>query len=194
MKRILTLIAILFPAFTMANEQNYDTAIFAGGCFWCIEKDFEAIDGIIEATSGYTGGHLKNPSYGSVSAGGTGHTEAIEVQYDPNKITYAQLLEVFWRNIDPVDAHGQFCDKGTQYRSGIFYKNEQQRLAAEESKAQIDKSKTLPEPIVTEITKASEFYPAEDYHQDYYKKNPVRYKTYRFLCGRDKRLQELWNN
>lgn len=176
----------------MANETKYEKAIFAAGCFWCIEKDMEKIDGVIEATSGYTGGETENPTYEQVSYGGTGHTEAVEVTFDPSKVTYEQLLDVFWRNVDPLDAEGQFCDKGSQYRSGIFYLNDEQKVLAEKSRDELNKSGKLPSKIVTEIIKASKFYEAEGYHQDYYKKNPVRYNTYRYLCGRDKRLKELW--
>ncbi len=167
-------------------------AIFAGGCFWCMEGPFDELDGVISTTSGYTGGHLPNPTYEQVSAGRTGHTEAVQVIYDPKKVGYEDLLEVFWRNIDPTTADRQFCDAGTQYRPGIFYTTEEQHRLAEKSKLQVEQQKTFPEPIVTEITKATEFFPAEEYHQDFYKKNPIRYKFYRLGCGRDARLAELW--
>lgn len=169
-----------------------EKAIFAGGCFWCMEKPFDDLPGVISVTSGYTGGHKKNPTYEEVSAGGTGHTEAVQVIYDPDRIKYEKLLSVFWHNIDPTVKDRQFCDTGNQYRSGIFYNNEEQRRLAQQSKEALEKSKTFREPIVTEITKAGEFFPAEEYHQKYYKKNPIRYKYYRTSCGRDRRLKELW--
>lgn len=167
-------------------------ATFAGGCFWCIEADFEKVEGVITVTSGYTGGRVANPTYEQVSAGGTGHTEAIRVVYDPDVVTYEKLLGVFWHNIDPTVVNRQFCDVGDQYRSGIFYHDEAQREAAEKSRAELENSKPFPQPIVTEITEESAFYPAEVYHQDYAKKNPIRYSYYRKGCGRDNRLQQLW--
>jgi peptide-methionine (S)-S-oxide reductase len=167
-------------------------ATFAGGCFWCMEHPYDALSGVVSVTSGYTGGQKKNPTYEEVSAGGTGHAEAVQIVYDPEKIGYDRLLEVFWRNIDPTTPDKQFCDVGTQYRSAIFFHDEEQRRLAEESKRALDESMRLPGPVVTEIVPASEFYRAEEYHQKYYRKNPVRYKLYRYGCGRDKRLQELW--
>ena len=167
-------------------------ATFAGGCFWCMEAPFDKLDGVISTTSGYTGGHRKNPTYQEVSGGGTGHAEAVQVLYDPKKVSYAKLLDVFWHNIDPTVKDRQFCDSGTQYRSGIFYHGEEQKREADASKTQLDKTKPFKAAIVTEITPATEFYPAEDYHQDYYLKNPVRYKFYRSGCGRDARLKEIW--
>ena len=167
-------------------------AIFAGGCFWCTESDFDKLPGVLSTTSGYLGGHLENPTYEQVSAGTTGHTEAVQVRYDPSKTSYAQLLEAFWPTIDPVTANAQFCDKGSQYRSAIFYGNADEQRLAEASKAALDKSARLPAPVVTEILPASTFYPAEDYHQDYHTRNPLRYNYYRNGCGRDDRLQELW--
>jgi peptide-methionine (S)-S-oxide reductase len=167
-------------------------AIFAGGCFWCMEPPFDKLDGVIATTSGYTGGSKKNPTYEEVSSGRTGHTEAVEVAYDPKKVSYQKLLEVFWQNIDPTVKDQQFCDVGSQYRSGIFYLDEEQKRLAEASKAAIEKNKRFSGNIVTEITRATAFYPAEDYHQDFYKKNPLRYKFYRNGCGRDQRLQALW--
>lgn len=167
-------------------------ATFAGGCFWCMEPPYDDLPGVVSTTSGYTGGSKPNPTYEEVSAGGTGHAEAVEVVYDPAKIGYAELLQVFWRNIDPTVKDRQFCDIGHQYRTAVFYHSEEQRRLAEESKAALQRNKPFPEPIVTEITAASAFYPAEDYHQDYYKKNPVRYKFYRYNCGRDRRLEQLW--
>ncbi len=175
-----------------ADGRPLSKATFAGGCFWCMEPPFDKLDGVISTTSGYIGGQKKDPTYQEVSAGNTGHTEAVEIVYDPAKVSYDKLLDVFWHNIDPTVANRQFCDHGSQYRSGIFYHDATQKQLAEASKKTLDTSKPFKEPIVTEITAASTFYPAEDYHQDYYQKNPVRYKFYRYNCGRDKRLQELW--
>ncbi|MDZ7379899.1 MAG: peptide-methionine (S)-S-oxide reductase MsrA [candidate division KSB1 bacterium] len=177
-----------------ADGRPLAKATFAGGCFWCMEPPFDKLEGVISTTSGYIGGHTTNPTYKEVSAGGTGHAEAVEIVYDPSKISYARLLEVFWRNIDPLTPNGQFCDKGTQYRAGIFYHDETQKQLAEASKQALEASKRFKAPIVTEITPASTFYPAEDYHQDYYLKNPLRYKFYRYNCGRDQRLHELWGD
>jgi peptide-methionine (S)-S-oxide reductase len=168
------------------------TATFAGGCFWCMEPPFDKLDGVISTTSGYIGGMRQNPTYKEVSAGTTGHTEAVQIVYDPTKVTYEKLLDVFWHNIDPVTPNAQFCDHGTMYRSGIFFHDETQKKLAEATKQALDKSGVLKKPIVTEITAASKFWPAEDYHQDYYLKNPLQYKFYRFNCGRDNRLKELW--
>ncbi|MBU1276416.1 MAG: peptide-methionine (S)-S-oxide reductase MsrA [Proteobacteria bacterium] len=191
------LVASLLPGATamgdaMSEEKiNTATATFAGGCFWCMEPPFDTLDGVVSTTSGYTGGHLKDPSYEEVSAGGTGHAEAIQVVYDPSRVSYAELLEVFWRNIDPTVKDRQFCDVGSQYRTAIFFHDDEQKRLALESKQRFDKSGRLGA-IHTEIVAAGPFYPAEDYHQDYYKKNPVRYKYYRWSCGRDQRLEELW--
>lgn len=182
---------ILFTGPVHAENKN-ETAIFAGGCFWCMEPPFDKIDGVISTTSGYTDGHKDEPTYTEVSAGSTGHTEAIEIIYDPSKVSYSDLLDVFWKNIDPVAVNRQFCDGGTQYRSGIYYLDEEQEKAAKLSLDQLEKNKPFKEPIATEIKLASTFYPAEDYHQDYYQKNPVRYKFYRYRCGRDQRLEEIW--
>jgi peptide-methionine (S)-S-oxide reductase len=182
-------IAVLTAAHGSAQTQHA-TAIFAGGCFWCMEPPFDALDGVISTTSGYTGGQTKNPTYEQVSEGRTGHTEAIRVVYDPKKITYEKLLEVFWRNIDPLDGGGQFCDRGPQYRSGIFVQSEDERKSATASKEKM--ASRLSGRVVTEITTAGPFYEAEGYHQDYYKKNPVRYKIYKWNCGRDQRLEKLW--
>ncbi len=173
------------------NKAQLATATFAGGCFWCMEPPFDKLEGVVSTTSGYTGGTLKNPTYEEVSAGGTGHAESLRVVYDPAKISYAQLLEVFWRNIDPTVKDRQFCDVGHQYRTAIFYHDEEQKRLALESKQRLEQSGKFPA-IYTEIVPAGTFYPAEDYHQDYYKKNPVRYKYYRWSCGRDQRLEELW--
>jgi peptide-methionine (S)-S-oxide reductase len=166
-------------------------ATFAGGCFWCVEADFDKIDGVISTTSGYTGGNEVNPTYGQVSAGATGHTEAVEIVYNPAKVTYAKLLDVFWRNHDPLTKNRQFCDGGAQYRAGIFYHDGEQKRLAEETKQKVA-AKFAPRQVHTEITAAGAFYRAEDYHQDYYQKNPIRYKFYRYNCGRDQRLEELW--
>jgi peptide-methionine (S)-S-oxide reductase len=175
-----------------AESTGTAKATFAGGCFWCMEPPFDKLDGVLSTISGYTGGTKKNPTYEEVSAGRTGHTEAVEITYDTKKITYSKLLEVFWRNIDPLTPNAQFCDVGNQYRSAIFYHDETQKRFAEESKKAL--SKRFREPIVTEIVPASQFYPAEDYHQDYYKKNPIRYKLYTHGCGRERRLEQLWGN
>jgi peptide-methionine (S)-S-oxide reductase len=167
-------------------------ATFAGGCFWCMEPPYDKLDGVIATTSGYTGGKKANPTYQEVSAGGTGHAEAVQVEYDPKKVSYEKLLDVFWHNVDPTQKDGQFCDHGSQYRTAIFVHDAAQKAAAEASKAALAKSKPFKGDLVTEIVPASTFYPAEDYHQDYYMKNPVRYKFYRTGCGRDARLKELW--
>ncbi len=171
---------------------NTKTAVFAGGCFWCTESDFEKVDGVIEAVSGYTGGKIDHPTYKQVSAGGTGHVEAIRVVYDPDKITYPELLEVFWRHVDPTDAGGQFVDRGNQYRSAIFYANEEERKMAEASKRALAESGVFDRPIVTEILPLGPFFDAEEYHQDYYEKNPIRYKWYRSGSGRDRFLSNTW--
>jgi peptide methionine sulfoxide reductase msrA/msrB len=174
------------------DKKKLERATFAGGCFWCTESDFEKIDGIVEAISGYTGGRTENPTYQQVSAGGTGHAEAVQVIYDPQKITYNELLDVFWRHIDPTDAGGQFVDRGSSYRSAIFYHDDEQKRLAETSKRALEASGRFDRPIVTEIVKLDEFYKAEDYHQDYYKKNSIRYKFYRFGSGRDQFLNRVW--
>ena len=169
-----------------------EAAVFAGGCFWCMEGPFDVLPGVVSTTSGYTAGRTQSPTYHEVSAGTTGHTEAVRIVYDPKKVTYAKLLDVFWHNIDPTAKDRQFCDGGTQYRTGIYYLSPEQKRLAEESRAQLEKTKPFKGPIVTEIQAAAEFWAAEDYHQDYYKKNAVRYKFYRTGCGRDARLEELW--
>ncbi len=190
----LALAAVLLAAAPVPGEaqggRQLAKATFAGGCFWCMEGPFDKLDGVVSTTSGYTGGTKKNPSYEQVSSGGTGHTEAVQIVYDPAKISYEKLLEVFWKNIDPVAQNRQFCDVGTQYRSGIFVQDAAQKRLAEASKAEIQKR--FKQPVATQVVQATAFYPAEDYHQDYYKKNPVRYKFYRSGCGRDARLEELW--
>jgi peptide-methionine (S)-S-oxide reductase len=190
----LTLAAVL-TAMTAAFAQTTPPAAtakatFAGGCFWCTEADFDKVPGVISTTSGFIGGMKVNPTYQEVVTGRTGHTEAVEIIFDPTKVTYEKLLEVFWRNHDPLTKNRQFCDSGNQYRPGIFYHSKDQRKLAEASK--VEAQKRFRQPIQTEITQATTFYPAEDYHQDYYLKNPVRYKFYRFNCGRDQRLEELW--
>jgi peptide-methionine (S)-S-oxide reductase len=169
-------------------------ATFAGGCFWCMEPPFDELPGVVATTSGYTGGQRANPTYEQVSAGGTGHAEVVEVLYDPRQVSYEKLLEVFWRNIDPTVADRQFCDRGSQYRSAIFVHDATQRRLAEDSKRRLAEAGILPRPIVTEIVDAGPFSPAEEYHQDYYRKNPLRYKLYRRGCGRDARLAELWGS
>ena len=174
------------------TNDNLETATFAGGCFWCMEPPFDKLDGVVSTTSGYTGGQVKNPSYEEVSSGVTGHAESVQVVFDPRKISYSQLLDVFWHNIDPLTLDAQFCDHGSQYRTAIFYHNEEQKQLAEASKKALEESGRFSQPIVTEIVPAGEFYKAEDYHQDYYQKNPLRYKYYRYSCGRDQVLEQLW--
>jgi methionine-S-sulfoxide reductase len=169
-------------------------AIFAGGCFWCMEPPFDKLDGVLSTTSGYIGGRTANPTYREVSTGNTGHIEAVKIEFNPNKVSYDKLLQVFWRNIDPVDAGGQFCDRGERYTTAIFYLTEDQKRRAGDSLRRLDETKKLPAKVVTRIRPATEFYPAEEYHQDYYKKNPLKYKLYRQGCGRDRRLAELWGN
>ena len=173
-------------------EGKTATAIFAGGCFWCVEEAFEKVPGVIAAVSGFVGGTVANPSYEQVMVKNTGHAEAVQVTYDPGKVTYPQLVDWFWRNIDPLDAAGQFCDKGNPYRSGIFYQDDAQKKIAESSKQALQASGRFKQPIVTEITAAGPFYLAEDYHQDYYKKNANRYQFYKHGCGRVQRLEQIW--
>ncbi|MDZ7671050.1 MAG: peptide-methionine (S)-S-oxide reductase MsrA [Gammaproteobacteria bacterium] len=187
---------LLAPGLTAApdDDGNLATAIFAGGCFWCMEPPYDDIDGVHETISGYIGGHVENPTYQQVTSGNTGHAEVVKVTYDPSKVSYARLLEVFWRNIDPLTRDRQFCDRGTQYRSAIFYLNEDQRALAEATRQALEDAGRFKEPIVTEIVAADTFYPAEEYHQDYYLKNPLRYKFYRYNCGRDQRLKKLWGD
>jgi peptide-methionine (S)-S-oxide reductase len=185
-----------FAATTLAPPPPPGMAVatFAGGCFWCMEPPFDKLPGVKATISGYTGGRAANPSYEQVSSGSTGHAEAVRVIYDPKQVSYEKLLEVFWVNIDPTVKDRQFCDSGNQYRTAIFYHDDAQRKAAEASKAQVEKTKTFRQPVVTPIEMAGAFYEAEDYHQDYYKKNPVRYNFYRTGCGRDARLKELWGD
>ena len=187
------LMAAAFCAHAQGDgEARLATATFAGGCFWCMEPPFDELEGVLTTTSGYTGGHVADPTYEAVSSGGTGHVEAVQVVYDPAKIGYERLLDVFWRNIDPTDDGGQFCDRGSQYRAAIFVHNDEQRGLAELSKAALEADRPFTGPLTTEILPAPVFYPAEGYHQNYYQTNPVRYKFYRYRCGRDQRLEALW--
>ena len=206
MKRILALLALAAIALAqLAHAQTPQPAAarpatgtakatFAGGCFWCMEPPYDKLDGVIATISGYIGGKKANPTYQEVTSGTTGHAEVVEVEYDPKKISYEKLLDVFWKNIDPTQKDAQFCDHGSQYRSGIFYHDAEQKRLAEASKAALAKNKPFKGEIVTEVTPATTFYRAEEYHQDYYVKNPVRYKYYRTGCGRDARLKELWGS
>jgi len=173
------------------NVPQYEKAIFASGCFWCTEHDFDHVKGVVSTIAGYTGGEKVNPTYEEVSAGGTGHVEGVEVEYDPSIVSYQELLNFYWHNVDPTRNDGQFCDKGFQYRPVIYYYNDKQKELAEQSKAQLVKENKI-HPILVDILPAKTFYPAEEYHQSYYKKNPVRYNFYRYRCGRDNRLQEIW--
>lgn len=174
------------------TADGLEIATFASGCFWCTESDFDKVPGVVETISGFIGGKTPNPTYRDVSAGGTGHAEAVQLKFDPAKVSYRQLLDVYWHNVDPLDTGGQFCDRGDQYRPAIFYHSDEQRRLAEESKAALDKSGRFNKPIVVEITAASTFTPAEEYHQDYHNKNPIRYQIYRHGCGRDARLEAYW--
>jgi peptide-methionine (S)-S-oxide reductase len=192
-------LATLFASFANAAPApkippGAQVATFAGGCFWCMEADYDKVPGVIATISGYTGGFVANPTYEQVSSGSTGHAESVEVIFDPKKVSYEHLLDVFWVNVDPTVKDRQFCDTGNQYRTAIFWHDEAQRKAAEESKKKIEATKPFKAPIVTQIVKAGPFYPAEDYHQDFYRKNPVRYGFYRRGCGRDARLKELWGD
>jgi peptide-methionine (S)-S-oxide reductase len=171
-----------------------DTALFAGGCFWCMETQFEGRPGVVDAISGYSGGHTVDPTYDEVNTHTTGHLETVEVVFDPRRIRYEQLLDIFWHSIDPTQADGQFCDKGNSYYSAIFWRNDAQRRAAERTKRAIEASGVLPGPVVTQIRRAGPFYRAEEYHQDFYRKDPARYRSYREGCGRDRRLRELWGD
>ena len=187
---ILLSLAIVTGAAAQSAPPATAVATFAGGCFWCVEADFDKVEGVISTTSGYIGGLAANPTYEQVVTGRTGHTEAVEIVYNPAVVSYERLLDVFWKNHDPLAKDRQFCDRGNQYRPGIFYHNDEQRALAEATKKK--HQARFKQPIQTEITAATTFYKAEDYHQDYYKKNPVRYQFYRFNCGRDARLEELW--
>jgi peptide-methionine (S)-S-oxide reductase len=182
----------LQPISLAVADATVGKAYFAGGCFWCMEEAFEKVEGVLSATSGYMGGTVANPSYEEVSAGRTGHAESVEVVYDPAKVSYQKLLDSFWRNVDPITPNAQFCDHGSQYRSAIFFQTDEEKRASDTSKQAIEQSKRFTEPIVTQIVMASQFYHAEEYHQDFYKKNPVRYKFYKYSCGRAQRLEELW--
>lgn len=188
-----SLFLLLMP-FSSVAQNNYAKATLAGGCFWCMESPFEKLDGVIDVVSGYTGGHEEEPTYNEISAGGTGHLEAIQILYDPSKITFSELLDVFWRQIDPTDSGGQFVDRGDQYGTAIFYHSKEQRVLAEKSKEELEKSGIYEKPVVTKIRKASKFYKAEDYHQDYHKKNPLLYKYYRYNSGRDQYLKKIWKD
>jgi peptide-methionine (S)-S-oxide reductase len=194
MARLFALFLAIVAAVGYAHAQSpagrQAVATLAAGCFWCVEADFDKVEGVISTTSGYAGGKLANPTYQQVSAGGTGHTEVVQIVYDPDKVSFEKLLDVFWRNVDPLAKDRQFCDVGDQYRSAIFFHDEEQRKLAEASKKKV--AARLNAPVQTEIVPAGAFYKAEDYHQDYYKKNPARYSFYRWNCGRDQRLQQLW--
>ncbi|MGY6530018.1 MAG: peptide-methionine (S)-S-oxide reductase MsrA [Cyanobacterium sp.] len=193
MKKLLLIILLCwFTLAPIAHAENITKATFAGGCFWCMEEPFDELDGVISTTSGYTGGRVVNPTYKQVSAGNTGHAESVEVEYDADKVSYDQLLDVFWHNIDPTVKNRQFCDVGNQYRTAVFYHDEQQKALAETSKEKV--AQELDTDIYTEITSATEFYSAEDYHQNYYQTNTLLYKFYRSRCGRDRRLAEVWGD
>jgi len=199
-KYLLTLFGLLFSGALMATQPTPPApaglakATFAAGCFWCVEPPFDKLEGVVSTTSGYISGHVKNPSYKDVSNGSTGHTEAVEVVYDPSKVSYQTLLETFWVNVDPTVNDRQFCDTGSQYRPGIFWHDQNQQKLAADSIKKINQSGRFAEPVKLELTKATTFYAAEDYHQDYYLKNPARYNYYRWACGRDKRLKQLWGD
>jgi peptide-methionine (S)-S-oxide reductase len=189
MRQLVLFLLISLSSFSVFAETA--VATFAGGCFWCMEPPYDKLDGVISTTSGYTGGHLDNPTYKQVSSGKTGHYEAVQVEYDPARVSYQELLDVFWVNVDPFDARGQFCDKGPQYRAAIFVQNDEEEKLARQSKQSLEAKTGEGLNIVTEILPTSTFYPAEEYHQDYYQKNPVRYNYYRFACGRDRRLEDV---
>ena len=197
-RSVLTVAVLLIGAWNVQSTSlaaagaTSGKAYFAGGCFWCMEEVFEKVEGVLSATSGYMGGTVSNPTYEEVSAGRTGHAESVEVVYDPAKVSYPKLLDAFWRNVDPITPNAQFCDHGNQYRSAIFFQTEDEKRASDSSKQVIEQSRRFKEPIVTQIVVAPQFYPAEEYHQDFYKKNPIRYKLYKYNCGRAQRLEELW--
>lgn len=194
--KVLFLLVILFVTIQPSSHAStkLEKATLAGGCFWSMESSFEKVNGVVDVVSGYGGGHKKNPTYEEVEAGETGHMESVEVTYDPSKISYSQILYVFWRNIDPTDPDGQFFDRGAQYRTAIFYHDDEQKRLAEKSKEELGKSGRFGKPIVTQVIPASEFYRAEEYHQDFYKKNPVRYRVYRYASGRDQYFKKIWGD
>ena len=187
---LLATVAALSLIAHAASAQQLEKAVFAGGCFWCVESDFDKVPGVVSTVSGYTGGKTKDPTYRQVTAGGTGHYEAVEITYDPAKVSYEMLLAAFWRSVDPTDDGGQFCDRGQSYETAVFVANDKERALAEASKTAAQK--LLDKPIVTPILAAGPFHEAEDYHQDYYKNNPLRYRYYRFSCGRDRTVKDLW--
>lgn len=190
-----TLLLFFFQHAVHATDApNIETAVLAGGCFWCIEADYEKLDGVVEAVSGYAGGETANPTYKQVSSGRSGHLEVVEVTYDADRISYAEILDFFWRHVDPTRDDGQFCDSGPQYRPAIFYKNEAQHQAARASERRAEAAKPFEDPLKVELIALDTFYPAETYHQDYYRKNPVRYRFYRYSCGRDARVEQLWGD
>jgi peptide-methionine (S)-S-oxide reductase len=197
-RSVLTVAVLIIGAWNVqstslaAADATLGKAYFAGGCFWCMEEVFEKVEGVLSATSGYMGGTVSNPTYEEVSAGRTGHAESVEVVYDPAKVSYQKLLDAFWHNVDPITPNAQFCDHGNQYRSAIFFQTDEEKRASDSSKQVIEQSRRFKEPIVTQIVMALQFYPAEEYHQDFYKKNPVRYKFYKYNCGRAQRLEVLW--
>ena len=192
-KTLGTALALSLALMTQPAFARTAVATFAGGCFWCMEGPFDKLEGVISTTSGYIGGHTEDPTYPEVSSGATGHAEAVQVEYDPDKVSYERLLTTFWHNIDPLVRNRQFCDVGSQYRSAIFYHDEHQKALAEESKRALEQA-VFGKPLATEVVAAGRFYAAEDYHQDYYMKNPLRYKYYRFSCGRDQRLKQIWGD
>ena len=187
---VVVAIVMALLATVTATAQQTQTATFAGGCFWCMEKPFDVLDGVVSTTSGYAGGHVENPTYDQVTRGGTGHAEVVQVEYDPSRISYEELLYVYWRNVDPVDGGGQFCDRGASYRPAIFTESDEQEALAEQSHKEIEE--TLGRSVAVDIRPLNAFYPAEDYHQNYYMTNPVRYRLYRSACGRDRRLENVW--
>ena len=187
------LLALIAPHTVFAaTDEGIAAATFAGGCFWCVESDFDKVPGVLETISGYTGGTVEDPTYRQVTKGGTGHREAVQIRYDPKQVSYERLLHIFWRSVDPTDDGGQFCDRGESYKTAIFVGNERERRLAETSRETLKESMVLDAPVVTPIEPAGVFYPAEDYHQDYYTKNPIRYRFYRFSCGRDSRVKQVW--
>lgn len=192
MRRLIAIGLLSMAALVSAQESdgNIQTAVFAGGCFWCMEPPYDKLEGVLKTTSGYSGGKVPNPTYEQVSGGGTGHAEVVQITYDADKISYQQLLDVFWKNVDPLDGGGQFCDRGDQYRSAVFYGNAEEKRLAEASKQRV--AQQLGKSIATQVVPEATFYEAERYHQDYYQRNPVRYKYYRYRCGRDQRLEEVW--